>query len=104
MFETDLYCKPSNTHQYLHAKSVHRNVDERSIAYWQVVRFKRICLMEGKLNNHLEQLKFWLVKRGYKEDHVDSEIETVKLVRTVLFQKRDKKVDDSITCLFLGII
>ena len=60
--------------------------------------------MEGKLNNHLEQLKFWLVKRGYKEDHVDSEIETVKLVRTVLFQKRDKKVDDSITCLFLGII
>ena len=40
----------------------------------------------------------FLVKRGYKEDDVDSEIERVKLVkRTVLFQKRDKKVDDSIT-------
>ena len=39
-----------------------------------------------------------MVKRGYKEGHVDSEIERVKLVkRTLLFQKRDKKVDDSIT-------
>ena len=39
-----------------------------------------------------------MVKRGYKENHVDSEIERVKLVkRTLLFQKRDKKVDKSIT-------
>ena len=39
----------------------------------------------------------FLVKRGYKEDDVDSEIERVKLVkRTVLFQKQNKKVDDSI--------
>ena len=38
------------------------------------------------------------VNRGYKEDHVDSEIERIKLVkRTVLFQRRDKKVDDSLT-------
>ena len=43
-------------------------------------------------------MKQWLVKRGYKEDHVDSEIERIKLVeRTVSFQIRDKKVDDSIT-------
>ena len=68
------------------------------IAYGQVLRFKRICLTEEKLNNHLEQLKQWLVKRGYREDHVDSEIERIKLVeRTVLFQIRDKKVDDNIT-------
>ena len=39
-----------------------------------------------------------MVKRGYKENHVDSEIERVKLVkRTLLFQKWDKKVDNSIT-------
>ena len=38
------------------------------------------------------------MERGYKEDHVDSENARVKLVkRTVSFQKRDKKVDDSIT-------
>ena len=38
------------------------------------------------------------MKRGYKEDHVDSEIERAKLVkRTISFQKRDRKVDDSMT-------
>ena len=34
----------------------------------------------------------WLLKRGYREDHVDSEIERIKLVeRTLLFQIRDRK-------------
>ena len=40
-------------------------------------------------------------KCGYKEDHVDTETERVKLVDgTVSFQKRDKKVDHSITIVF----
>ena len=70
---------------------------KKSIAYRQVVRLKRTCSIEEKLKSRLDQLKPWLVKRGYKEDHVDSEIERVKLVkRTVSFQKRDKKVDDGI--------
>ena len=73
-----------------------------SIAWGQVVKFKRICSIEEKLNNRLEQLIQFLVKRGYKEDHVDSEIERVKLVkRTVSFQKGDKKVDDSITLVIM---
>ena len=51
-----------------------------SIAYGQVVRIKRICSTEEKHNNRLEQLKQWLVNRGYKEDHIDSEIERVHFV------------------------
>ena len=39
-----------------------------------------------------------MLKRGYREDRVDSEIERIKLIeRTVSFQKQKKKVDDSIT-------
>ena len=69
-----------------------------TIARGQVVRFKIICSIEEKLNNGVEQLKQFLVKRRNKEGHFDSKIEIVKLVkRTVSFQKRDKKVDDSIT-------
>ena len=75
--EIDLYSKPTDTHQYLHAQSCH-SVYKESIAYGQVVRFKKICSTEENLNNHLEQLKQWLVKRGYREDHVDSEIERKK--------------------------
>ena len=96
--ETDLCCKLTDTQQYLHAQSCHSNVYKGSIAYGQVVSFKKICSTQEKLNNHIEQLKQLLVKLGYREDHVDSEIEGIKLVeRTVSFQIRDKKVDDNIT-------
>ena len=85
-------------HQHLHAQSCHRNVYRISIPWGQVVRFKRVCSIEEKVNNRLELLIQFLVKLGYKEDHVDSEIDQVKLVkRTILFQKRDKIPDDSIT-------
>ena len=75
---------------------------KRSTAYRLVGRFKIIYSIEEKLNNRPEQLRQWIVKRGDKEDHVDSEIKIVKLVKkTVLFQKRDKKVDDSITLVLM---
>ena len=84
--ETDLYCKPTDTHQYLHSQSCHRNVYKKSITDGQTVKIKRICSTEENLHNCLEQLKQWLVHCRYKEDHVDSEIERVKLVdRTALF-------------------
>ena len=38
--ETDLFCKPNDTHQYLDAKLCNPNVYKRSIGYRQVVRFK----------------------------------------------------------------
>ena len=38
--ETDLFCKPNDTQQYLHAKLCHRNVYKRYIGDRQVVRFK----------------------------------------------------------------
>ena len=54
--------------------------------------------IEEKLNNRLQRLIQFLVKREYEEDHVDSNIERVKLVkRIVSFQKRDKKGVASIT-------
>ena len=61
---------------------------KRFVVYTEVARLKRIRSIEKKLNSRLEQLKPWLVKRGYKEDHVDSETEKVKLIkRTASFQK-----------------
>ena len=89
--ETDLHCKPADTHQYLHAQSCQSNVRKGSTAFAQVVRFERICSTEQKLDNHLEKLNQWLVKRGYRKDHVNSEIERIKLVeRTVSFNMRQK--------------
>ena len=89
--ETDLYCKPTDTHLYLHAQSCHRYVNKGSIAYRQVVKFKIICSTKEKLNNHLEQSKQWLVNGGYREDRVFSEIERTKLVqRTFVSNTRQR--------------
>ena len=62
--ETDIYCKPNDTHQHLQVQSCYRTVYKISIAWGQVLRFKRICSIEEKLKNCLEQFKQWLVKRG----------------------------------------
>ena len=72
---------------------VHCSVTTVSIKdLMHVNRFERIYSIEEKLNNLLEQIDQWLVKRGYKEDHVDSEIERVKSVKRIIsFQKHDKK-------------
>ena len=51
--ETDLYCKPNITQQQLHAQSCHPNVNKISIIYQHILRFKRICSIEEKLNNRL---------------------------------------------------
>ena len=64
---------------------------EGSIAYGQAERFKRVCSIGEKLNNYLEQLRQWLVKCGYRENHVYSKTERIRLVgRTVSFQIRNK--------------
>ena len=43
ILERYLYCKPTDTHQYLHAQSCRRNIYKNSIAYGQAIRIKRIC-------------------------------------------------------------
>ena len=40
---TDLYVKPTDTHQYLHASSCHAFHTKRSIPYGQAHRLNRIC-------------------------------------------------------------
>ena len=47
--ETDLYCKPTDTHQYLHAQSCHRNLYKKPIAYGQAVRLKEFVQLKKTL-------------------------------------------------------
>ena len=54
--ETDIYCKPNDTHQHLHAQSCYCTVCKISIVWGQVLSLKRICSIEEKPNNRLEHL------------------------------------------------
>ena len=95
---TDLYTKPTDTHQYLHAKSCHRSSTKRAIPYGQAVRIKRICSNENTLKERLNELEHWLLKRGYESENVRPEIERVyDRSREDLLRKREKVQDDLVT-------
>ena len=46
--ETDLYCKPTDTHQYLQRASCHPWHTKKAIPYGQALRIRRICSDDGK--------------------------------------------------------
>ncbi len=64
---TDLYTKPTDTHQYLSPQSCHPRHCTSSIPYSQSLRIKRICSREEDYRSRPEELKSYLLARGYKE-------------------------------------
>ena len=72
---TDLYCKPTDGHQYLHYDSCHADHIKRSIIFSQTLRLKRICSEKNDLNVHVEDLKTWFRKRGYPDYLIKEQVE-----------------------------
>ena len=88
---TDLYSKPVDTHQYLRSSSCHPAICKKSIPYGQALRLKRICSNGDVLNERLSDLKQWFLKRYYKDEYVDDQINrTNNISREALLKKRSK--------------
>ena len=51
---------------------------ERSIAYSQALRIKRVCSQESDFNEHSLNLRSWILKRGYPEKIINAEMSKVK--------------------------
>ena len=62
-----LYCKPTDSHQYLHYDSCHAEHVQRSIAFSQTLRLERIWYQKSNLDSHIKELKNWLSKKSYPE-------------------------------------
>ena len=71
---TDLYIKPTDTHQYLEFSSCHVYHSKKSIPYSQALRFNRICSENMFFDNRCNQLECWLRDRGYNEKVVRKQI------------------------------
>ena len=72
-FISNLYCKPTNGHQYLHFESCHPSHTEFSIIFSQAPRMRRICSTKSDLVVNGRKLKDWLNERCYSEDMVNKE-------------------------------
>ena len=81
---TDLYVKPTDTHQYLDASSCHVFHSKRAIPYSQALRLNRICSEPSFFDQRCDQLALWLKKRGYSD----------KLIRQEILKARKPKRDD----------
>ena len=55
---TDLYIKPANTHQYLHASSCHVYHSKKSIPHSQALRLNRICSEISFYDKRCNELRY----------------------------------------------
>ena len=72
---TDLYVKPTDTHQYLQATSCHHNHTKRSIPHSQALRIFRICSNIKTATLRYTELVLCLVKRGCNKRKTNKQIE-----------------------------
>ena len=71
---TDLYSKPTDSHQYLHNTSCHPGHIKKSIAFSQAIRIKRICSDRETTHLRCDELAENLHRRGHSRGKVRKEI------------------------------
>ena len=67
---TDLYAKPTDSHQYLHSFSCHPYHCEKGISYSQALHLNRICSNPNFFDRRCNDLEKWLIERGYSEREI----------------------------------
>ena len=75
--ETNLYCKPTDCHQFLDFNSAHPLHIKTYIVYSQGLRIKRSCSSNLAIENHMKNLRGWFRNRGYPKNLVDNQLKRV---------------------------
>ena len=77
---TDLFCKPTDKHQYLFHTSCHPNSCKRGIPYGQALTIRRICSTDELFEKRAGEFCGYLIKRGYNPGYVRKEIDRARRV------------------------
>ena len=93
---TDLYVKPTDTLQYLHASSCHVSHCKKSIPFSQALRLNRICSQNAFFDKGCNELEVWLKERGYSDKLVRGQILNArKFLRSEVLNKRKRVGNNS---------
>ena len=88
VIETDLYVKPTDSHQYLLSSSCHPFYCKKGIPYSQALRLNRICSNNEFFDKRCNDLEKYLLERGYSEKMVRKEILRARAIpRDALLEK-----------------
>ena len=91
---SDLYVKPTDTHQYLHATSCHVYHIKKSIPYSQTLRLNRICSEQSFFDKRCNELEKWLMARGYSAKLVREQVlKGRKFSRNELLDREKREKD-----------
>ena len=71
---TDLFVKPTDTHQFLDPSSSHPYHCKKGIPYSQALRLNRICSDNESFNKRCNDLERWLMERGYNGKMIREQI------------------------------
>ncbi len=100
---TDLYSKPTDTHQLLHRSSCHPGHIKKAIPYGQALRLRRIRSEDSFSLERSKKLKLWFLDKGYNGAQVDREIDRAKhLDRGHMIQDKNSNADNSLIALVLA--
>ena len=93
---TDLYCKETDSHNYLHYDSAHPKHCKESLPYSQLLRLKRICTFETDFLKHSGMLLAHFQRRGYSVETLQNAMNKVKIIKRedLLTEETQKKDQD----------
>ena len=78
VLETDVFIKPTDSHQFLHYSSCHPGACKRSIPFAQAMRLRRICSKSCFFEKRAGDLVEFLLERGYRKAYVESQVDKVR--------------------------
>ncbi len=90
---SDLYCKPTDMHQYLLPSSCHPPHICKNIPYSQALRLRRICSSDADFQYRCSELADHLRNRNYKNKIITNQIAKaadIPRAQTLVYKDKDK--------------
>ena len=73
IIETDLFTKPTDKHQHLLSSSCHPHHTKKAIPFSLALRLRRICSTDAKFKHRINELKTYLLARGYNYNFLEEQ-------------------------------
>ena len=93
---TDLYSKPTDSHQFLHWTSCHPKHTKTSLPYSLAFRLNRICSAPETLQKRISELEAFLTARGYPISVIKRQISrALEIPRREALEPRETKSNNT---------
>ena len=73
IIETDLFTKHTDKHQHLLSSSCHPHHTKKAIPFSLALRLRRICSTDAKFKHRINELKTYLLARGYNNNFLEKQ-------------------------------